>query len=757
MKKRDLLKKRLHRDRPLGDYDNTLLWAGGLSVWVGDQVHRERLVRCFLRKGHTVRFKVAAELYVRGVTETGIQPGDLDVRAWVDVDDHGYLDQKGIYRPGFGKFLPMHLLADGEGQAVVQGNNVTFISDEIEAKACGVYGFTVEFSADDKAVQDPTKQWISVNEISLNRDGTIVVSPESVERCPSVVEICLRKCGSRVSKDTFVSGGFRHLTHRLERMPGDILYLLPFFLPGTGDAITGEDVRKGTLGSVYAVKDFYQVDPKLCSSLQEVDLHGLLSEGLITEYDLADLFTGRQQDRIRRVGDLVHFENAVKLGEFVGEDRAVQIVGRAELRRMVQRAHELGKTVIFDMVMMQTSRDNPLVMSQRNWYQLDSKGHPRRHKIAWLDYSDVALFDLSFNKPLQSYLISVVTYWMETADMDGIRIDAAQTVDRPFLKQLCNHVHALKSDAVVLGETLCPWDEALDVPTDMIYSVMVDHHVQKEHATPFIDLFEGYHAAFSPGTVAMAYFENHDSKRATHLWRELYEDRLQDDEEGRTHWRRWLKKACGAGHRCQASQMASLMKNIQATALDATAGARTGVLFSAGWELGSDYGEEKRTDFENFGTLSLDWADKDPYARLKACYEAFEAFRKEEDLLFRGFVYYFRENLSDGEDRILCFLRHDSERSLLCAFNLDPLRRREGHFDCRRTLLAEKRTGSLRKRFDAYQTFLGEEKTLDAPYMSTSEVAETCLRVSLPPLGTLIVGVDPNGWDGPRNITGGSP
>jgi len=743
MKKRDLLEKKLHRDRPVGDFDNTQLWAGGLSVWVGDQVHRERLVRFFLDDGDSIRFKVAAELYVRGVTETGLLPGDLDVRAWIDVDDHGYQDQRGIYRPGFGRFIPMRLVTEPNGQAVVQGNNVSFVSGEMEAKACGVYSFTVEFSADGKDVEDPTKQWVSVNEISLNRDGTIVVSPETVRRCPSVVEVCLRKCGARFSKNTFVSGGFRHLTRRLDRMPGDIVYLLPFFLPGTGDAITGEDVRKGSLGSVYAVKDFYRVDPDLCSPLEEVDLHQLLSEELITDYDLADLFTGRQQDKVRRVGDLAHFESAAALGEFVGTGRAIQLVGRAELRQLVQRAHETGKRVIFDMVMMQTSRDNPLVMSRRNWYQLDHKGHPRKHKIAWLDYSDVALFDLSFNKPLQSYLTSVVTYWMETADLDGIRIDAAQTVDRPFLKQLCNHVHAIKREAVVLGETLCPWDEALDVPTDMIYSVMVDHHVQQEHAAPFVELFEAYHRTFSPGTVAMAYFENHDSKRATRVWHEGYKNRLPGDGAGLAHWKGWVDKGCEGNRGCEASQMAALMKNIQATAIDATVGACSGVLFCAGWELGSDYGEEKRTDFENPGTLSLEWADKDPHARLERCYEAFESFRKAEDLLYKGRVYYFRENLEDEEDRLLCFLRHDARRAVLCAFNLDPFRRREGSFDLRGTLLAEENGWSLRKAFDAYQVFQGEKTKLDRLYESTADRVETKLDLSLPPLGTLIARVDP--------------
>lgn len=709
-------------------------------------MHRDRLVRFFLKEGEVIRFQVGAELYVRGVTEQGLLSEDVDVRAWIDVDDHGYLDQKGIYRPGFGRFVCMSLMKDEEGRAILRGNNVVFISDMIESRACGVYGFTVEFSADEKQIHDPAKEWLSVNELSLNRDGIVVVSPLSVAKNPSVVEVCLRKCGARLVEGAFVSGGFKQATRCLKGIPGDVLYLLPFFLPGTGDAITGRDVRKGMLGSIYAVKDFYQVDPALVSPLEKVDLHALISEELISEYDLADLLTGRQQKRIRRVGDLVHFKDLAELADFIGKEKARQLVGRAELRQLVRRAHSLGKKVIFDMVLMQTSRDNPLVLQRRDWYQLDDQGHPKRHKIAWLDYSDVALFDLAFNKPLQSYLTSVVTYWMNTADLDGIRIDAAQTVDRPFLKQLCNHVHALKRDALVLGETLCALEEALDVPTDMIYSVMVDHHVRVEYATSFMDLFERYHHTFSPGTVAMAYFENHDSARATRMWRESYTQRLEKNASATSHWKAMADKEGPP------AQIVALLKNLQATMINATAGACTGVSFSAGWELGSEYGEETRTDFENPVLLSPDQAWKKPGSRLRRSYEEFETFRKDESLLARGRVYYLRENLANWEDRILCFLRYDEHRVLVCTFNLDPLRRSEGVYRWPIPLVGTGKQAGFHVAFDSYRSFLERETGAMQGCKSVMEFSEKVpggngfgelhFRVSLPPLASVLAWVD---------------
>ncbi len=92
-----------------------------------------------------------------------------------------------------------------------------------------------------------------------------------------------------------------------------------------------------------------------------------------------------------------------------------------------------------------------------------------------------------------------------------MRIDASQTIDRPFLKKLKNRIQATEPQALVLGETLCPLAEAVDIPVDMVYALLVDFHRDVEHAGPLVDFLEETNCAHAPGTVAMAYFENHDS------------------------------------------------------------------------------------------------------------------------------------------------------------------------------------------------------------------------------------------------------
>jgi len=101
-----------------------------------------------------------------------------------------------------------------------------------------------------------------------------------VQRGPVVSEICARKVGARVEDGAFYSGRIAHVTEELGDIAADVIYLLPFYLPGFADSHTGQDVRKGALGSVYAVRDFFQIDPQLITPLECVDWHALSKEGL---------------------------------------------------------------------------------------------------------------------------------------------------------------------------------------------------------------------------------------------------------------------------------------------------------------------------------------------------------------------------------------------------------------------------------------------------------------------------------------------
>jgi hypothetical protein len=649
--------QQLHCTYRLHQFDNWMVWAGNHSIQI-DGIHYEaKLARAYVGPNRSAaRARVRAELFIADIDPALIRSGDIDARLWTDVNARGFIDAGDVYHDDPGHYLPMRLVCNSFGQPELSGNNLIFESDEFSIDATGVFSYTVEFSADNH-VESGRKEWISLNDMADNKNGVIVASPEWVRDCPVVAEICARKVGATIEDGHFRSGRLRDVTAMLEQIPADVIYLLPFFRPGFLDLHTGEDVRKGSLGSVYAVRDFYQIDPGLISPPEEADLAELVRQQLFAAADL-------EEAGLENSADLTRLSTG-ELSRRIGRERLLQLIGRAELRQLTRRAHELGKKVIFDLVLMQTSRDNPLIQEHPEWYVRNENGVPRIHRIAWLVYSDVALFDLVFNWSLQDYLLRIAPYWIETCDLDGVRIDASQTIDRPFLKKLKNRIDGVRPDGLVLGETLCPLDEALDIPVDMIYALMVDFHRDVEHARPLIDFLEQMHASFAPRTVAMAYFENHDSPRATRIWRDRYADLLEADEAARAWWER-------AGE--DAPLRMAMLKNLQASLIDLSAGGAEGSNLACGLELGSWWGERERTDFENESLLDFASIQRPLHAALVKTYEHLLQLSGAWPELRDGQVYYQRNEFPGGdpEDRIFAYLRHTDAGALLFLHNLDP-------------------------------------------------------------------------------------
>ncbi len=111
---------------------------------------------------------------------------------------------------------------------------------------------------------------------------------------------------------------------RLKDLGADILWLMPIHE-------IGQKNRKGTLGSPYAVKDYYSVNPEF-----------------------------------GRLADLKHF---------------------------VQAAHELGMYVILDFVPNHTAWDSVLAGEHPDWFSRNWKGD--FHPTPWWDWSDIIDLDYS--------------------------------------------------------------------------------------------------------------------------------------------------------------------------------------------------------------------------------------------------------------------------------------------------------------------------------------------------------------------------
>jgi hypothetical protein len=111
---------------------------------------------------------------------------------------------------------------------------------------------------------------------------------------------------------------------RLKEMGVDILWLMPIHP-------IGEKNRKGTLGSPYAVKDYYGVNPEFGT--------------------------------------------------------------KEEFKHFVDAAHKMGFKVILDWVANHTAWDNPMHDKHPDWYEKDWKGAER--PTPWFDWSDIIDLDYS--------------------------------------------------------------------------------------------------------------------------------------------------------------------------------------------------------------------------------------------------------------------------------------------------------------------------------------------------------------------------
>jgi len=659
----ETIRRKLHEAYSPGGYDNRDLWAGNLSVTVDTIPYPAYLARAFV--GHqtpSAAARVKVELYVSDVDPLDVQPQDLVARLWTDVNERGTTSAEAGYEEAFGHAATMSLVTDASGRPFLAGNNLVYESAPFEVTQTGVFSYSASFSADGLDADDPAKSWVALNDIAHNKDGVICASPDWVRTCPSIAEVCVRKTGARLEDGRFISGTFSAVTEQLDQIPADIIYLLPFFEPGFIDSGTGEDVRKGELGSPYAVRDFFRIDPDLVSVVSAGDMSRLASEGLITEQDLSDLALDDPPPGLDDPG---------RLAEALGEQGVVQLLGRAELRRLVSRAHELGKRVIFDLVLKQTSRDCPLIDTHPEWYVMDEAGRPQIHQIAWLIYSDVALLDLTFNRPLQHYLASIAPYWIERCGFDGVRIDASQTIDRPFLKEIKNRIHLAKPDALVLGETLCALDESKDIPVDMVYALLVDFHRDVQTATPYIDFLEQTSGSFPPRTLALAYFENHDSPRATAIWRERFLNLLVEDERAHLIW----QKRCAVE---RPEVCMALLRNLQAILINVTAGSAGHTNLAYGLEMGTWYGEEAPTDFEHTTLQRPEQAEEPPYTLLVEAYGRLADMVGSLKVHQTGNIYFHRNTFKGGdpEDRVLAYSRTSGDEALLVVHNLDPVEQR---------------------------------------------------------------------------------
>ena len=288
-------------------------------------------------------------------------------------------------------------------------------------------------------------------------DGVSRVSHPAWSRASNIYEVNVRQYTPE--------GTFRALEPhlpRLRRMGVDILWIMPI------NPISKKE-RKGSLGSYYAISDYYAINP---------------------EY-----------------GDLADFQHLVK------------------------EAHRLGFKVIIDWVANHTGWDNVWVASHPDWYKRNSRGELEgfhytdlsdHHEETWAD-----VIGLDYSKPeVRAAMIEAMSYWVKTADIDGFRCDVAWTLPVDFWNEARAKLDAIKP-MFMLAEADTPQmqADAFDMTYDwVLYHLLIKVARGQADAGDLAGLYTKPARRYPEGAYRMTFTSDHDENSWNGTDRELYGD-----------------------------------------------------------------------------------------------------------------------------------------------------------------------------------------------------------------------------------------
>lgn len=166
----------------------------------------------------------------------------------------------------------------------------------------------------------------------------------------------------------------------------------------------------------------------------------------------------------------------------------------------VKLCHQAGIRVVVDGVFNHTGREFFAfrdIQEKREhspycgWYRgvnfgWDSPFHDGFSYEAWQGHYELPCLNLQ-NPEVKQYLFDVIRYWIDTFDIDGIRLDCANVMDFQFMKEMRAATAPMKKDFWLMGEVIhgeySRWvnDEMLHSVTNYelhksLYSGLNDHN-----------------------------------------------------------------------------------------------------------------------------------------------------------------------------------------------------------------------------------------------------------------------------------------
>ena len=122
---------------------------------------------------------------------------------------------------------------------------------------------------------------------------------------------------------------------------------------------------------------------------------------------------------------------------------------RADLSRLIDKAHGLGLKVMIDVVYNHTAHDSALVREHPEWFHQDGRGVPMTTVPEWSDVIDLKHPD----EGLSAYLIETLQSWARFG-VDGFRCDVASLLPEEFWVNARRAVAEVKPGVIWLAESV---------------------------------------------------------------------------------------------------------------------------------------------------------------------------------------------------------------------------------------------------------------------------------------------------------------
>ena len=210
-----------------------------------------------------------------------------------------------------------------------------------------------------------------------------------------------------------------------------------------------------------------------------------------------------------------------------------------DFAKVCEELHKEGIKVVLDGVFNHVGRGfwafqdvlaNRESSRYRDWFHINFGGNSNYNDGLWYEgwegNYDLVKLDLR-NEEVIQHIFDAVKYWVETFDIDGLRLDVAYCLDKDFLKRLRQFTDSLKEEFFIVGETL-HGDYKQWANNEMCHSV-TNYECYKGLYSSFnsMNMFEIVHSLlrqFGPenwtlyrGKHLLSFVDNHDVTRVASI------------------------------------------------------------------------------------------------------------------------------------------------------------------------------------------------------------------------------------------------